>query len=368
VALIRWLWGSKNNNYDHGLTSDRLFVFVVTGEQKQAQTLLEQASVASLTQNNPEIILSMLQGKSQMTDDSSRKFNYTAFQYALWARDWHMHKMLLEYMPQEEQIKQLQEFISLAKKEEVPTQGPMDWKKWIWFRSFVLYRNQDMQKFISAGQYADSINTPVAHLQRTYLIYVDKFHNWNDKERQEALEQIIKLEQIGTEHGMYHDLYPLKMAYKKYIANYDKWTGLECKIYWQKVIGFFQSRMPRHYINPICHPDRSFDTNTQNTCRFDEAELPRLAQINGKPLFPLSSDTGLGVDLALIRWRTGVAEGGDWCSFAGNAQHSWWPGPENVEVDLHALVEISEIGKHEFIELEKLLLSSSPEPAHSLRC
>jgi TPR repeat protein len=70
-------------------TVELLLKYVVEGEQNKAKALLE---------SNAELALQ----KGNVTDLSKREFrSITGFQYTLWALDWHMGKMLLEYLPKE---------------------------------------------------------------------------------------------------------------------------------------------------------------------------------------------------------------------------------------------------------------------------
>lgn len=76
---------------------NQLLLHVARGEQDQAEALLRQDRTLALH-------------KGQVIDYSERMFkNISAFQYALWALDWHMWKMILKYLPHEQAVKQLQE-------------------------------------------------------------------------------------------------------------------------------------------------------------------------------------------------------------------------------------------------------------------
>jgi hypothetical protein len=71
--------------------------YVVQGEQEKAEALLKANSSLALS-------------KGTVTDLSERTFkNITAFQYAVWALDWHMWRMLLKYMSPEAATMQFQE-------------------------------------------------------------------------------------------------------------------------------------------------------------------------------------------------------------------------------------------------------------------
>jgi hypothetical protein len=72
----------------------RFLGHVVRGEQNEAEAMLQQMPVLALI-------------PGEVTDLSDRHFgNITAFQYALWAWDWHMWTMLLKYLPSNEAAKQ----------------------------------------------------------------------------------------------------------------------------------------------------------------------------------------------------------------------------------------------------------------------
>jgi hypothetical protein len=72
---------------------------VAYGEQEQAEMILKE---------DPTLLLE----KGEVTDYSGRTFKgITAFQYALWALDRHMWRMILKYLPREEAATQLHDHI-----------------------------------------------------------------------------------------------------------------------------------------------------------------------------------------------------------------------------------------------------------------
>jgi serine/threonine protein kinase len=72
----------------------QLLKFVAEGEQDQAEALIKKDS-------------KLLLATGKVTDLSGRTFdNITAFQYALWAMDYHMWTMIQKYLPTEAQAKQ----------------------------------------------------------------------------------------------------------------------------------------------------------------------------------------------------------------------------------------------------------------------
>jgi hypothetical protein len=73
---------------------EQLLRLVAEGEQDQAEAMIK---------SNWRLLLS----RGQVTDLSGRTFEgITAFQYALWAMDWHMWKMIQKYLPPEAQSEQ----------------------------------------------------------------------------------------------------------------------------------------------------------------------------------------------------------------------------------------------------------------------
>ena len=75
----------------------KLLQHVAFGEQEEAEAMLKV---------HPELLLK----KANVTDYSGRTFkNITAFQYALWALDRHMWKMIREYLPNDAAREQLEE-------------------------------------------------------------------------------------------------------------------------------------------------------------------------------------------------------------------------------------------------------------------
>ena len=75
----------------------QLLQYVAEGEQDKAEELIQKDK-------------NFLLHTGTVTDLSGREFKQiTAFQYALWAMDWHMWTMIQNYLPQETQAEQLKE-------------------------------------------------------------------------------------------------------------------------------------------------------------------------------------------------------------------------------------------------------------------
>ena len=75
---------------------EQLLRFVAEGEQDKAEALIQKDK-------------NLLLQAGTVTDLSGREFKgITAFQYALWAMDWHMWTMIQKYLPQEAQAQQFE--------------------------------------------------------------------------------------------------------------------------------------------------------------------------------------------------------------------------------------------------------------------
>jgi hypothetical protein len=88
---------------------EQLLQLVVAGEQNQVEKMLKGESGLlgwGETKGNPNLLLH----HGTVTDLSGRTFeNVTAFQYALWALDWYMWRMIQKYLPEEAQKEQFTE-------------------------------------------------------------------------------------------------------------------------------------------------------------------------------------------------------------------------------------------------------------------
>ncbi len=79
---------------------EKLLLHVARGEQDEAEAMLKENKALAL-------------GKGRVKDYSERIFeDISPFQYALWAQDWCMWRMIQQYLPQEAQREQLEAILS----------------------------------------------------------------------------------------------------------------------------------------------------------------------------------------------------------------------------------------------------------------
>ena len=254
---------------------------VAYGQQIEAECLLKKDADSA-----QELLTAR---KIPFTDYSGRTFNCTAYEYAYWAKDTHMCRMLEQYM--DDQTKHL-----------------------------ILERVQNIEELIGDNLFKHPKG----------LVYTQK----------------------GIEYRSAHfDLTPLKNALRTYIETYDKspkvtnadWEALDNL--WIKV-GLPQREVPAHIAQEYCHPKRSFEEVVNNPALLGasnpsnlERQLKFYNWMTGAYdawFTPTSSDedSGLGFSFAILRRRRcrGALTGG-----AG--ARGVWPRPS---LDLLAIEAIDE--------------------------
>lgn len=217
---------------------------VAYGEQNEAEQLLQkdvEAAQELLTARN-----------IPFTDYSGRTFTCTAYEYAYWAKDTHMCRMLEKYM--NDQTKQI-----------------------------ILKQVQNIEELI--GDTLFKYPRGLAYTQKE-----------------------IKYQ------SAHFDLAPLKKALQTYIDAYNNpqkdWNALDAL--WIQ-IGLLQREVPAHIAQEYCHPNRSFDDVVKNNALLDASKPANLVRQlkfynlvtkeNDVWFTPRrsSQDSGLGFSFAILR-------------------------------------------------------------------
>ena len=237
----------------HPAFQARLFLNYVAKAtpDKTDPTLIKTEAEALLKAATPADRQALLRTPGKFTDYSGRTFNCTAFEYAYWAKDIHMCKMLLSYMDDETKAELLTRINVIEGIDTAP------------------------------GQLAG-------------LCY-----------QQGGI----------SHRSPHFDLTPLKTALEGYIDGLDAWkaaSNLDAIDTAWLAVGKAQRELPVHVLNEYCRQDRSFyPTPLFN----DGAPPRALKFFNyviymARLLFPLSaSNSGLGFDFALLRAQQGAAAG-----------------------------------------------------------
>lgn len=238
---------------------DKFLKRVAYGEQDKVEALFTKAYPLG-----PEIPPEIYQGnerkrqeallyRGRLTDYSGRTFDCSAYEYAYWAKDTHMCRMLERYM--DDATKEL-----------------------------MLARINEIERI------DETTGKPIG------LKYQQ-----NGAEHRSA----------------HFDLTPLITALQEYVNGYDEWftarNWAAMKAAWMKV-GMAQRDVPAHVAQEYCRPDRSFfPLPSFNVDREDipREALPRVLALynwnneyneENDLWFPLGrADSGLGFDFAVIR-------------------------------------------------------------------
>ncbi len=201
-----------NTPLKNQLAVRKLVQHVTYGKQDEAENMLKiNPGLASV--------------KADVTDYSERKFKkISAIQYAAWALDTHMLRMLLRYVPDNKEA---------------------------WDQLNDLEKN----------------GTMIVTQKKDRGIQVQKQDGSEEKS-----EIAGKLKETSIEEkSSNYDFSPLVAALQTYVDNYEGRNYQENKYYWCKQVGGAQRNMPAHVANEYCHPYRSLVP----TPSFKEKKLPR---------------------------------------------------------------------------------------------
>ena len=289
---------ARTSKRSYGLFSQhihtaKLLMLVVHGEQEPAAHML--AGKAAL-----------LLERADVTDYSGRTFKHiTAYEYAYWAKDTHMCRMLEAHMDAKTKAAMLEKVTA------IDTVGLM---------------YEQGGRVVEHSKHFDLMLAPLVEGG-----------------------QPIK--------G------PLLQALQDYVDGYDAWDAAQnydaMRAAW-RVVGLAQRDLPVHVINEYCRPDRSFHPLPA----FNEDQLPRILTYYNfstggiVPLFPLVVDSlraVLGVDLAISRAGCVVGEGSALVSRLGGA------GARAAGLDLAAVSRLDEVRTRDLTQSRKNLRLIEPE-------
>lgn len=282
---------------------------VAKGKQDEAHAILEGS----------EDKQTLLRTPGKFTDYSGRTFHCTAYEYAYWAKDKHMMRMLERHMDDETRAFMSERVDAMEHSGLAYQQHGISYQNAHYDMSFVL-------KKLSADEFR-KLQTMVGQsnpkIQQTT---VDNYKNTSFTATEyEALKKTLEqhrpkgifsffFSSPATALGekLQFDFHSLITALDTYVTNYDKWNYHEQREAWMKV-GQAQRDVPAHIAHEYCRPDRSFDPLPS----FNEEKLPRILAFDNYTgsWFPLaSSSSGLGFDFALI--RPGCGGGAAWSAHA----------------------------------------------------
>ena len=285
---------------------------VAKGQQDEAEAIL-QASDDKQT---------LLTTRAKFTDYSGRTFNCTAYEYAYWAKDTHMRRMLESHMDDETKTQLLERVNEMEHTGLAYQQHGVSYQNPHYDMSFVL-KNLNLDEFrqlqTMVGQNITKINNATADNYQTLPFTATEYEQLKkalDHHKQYRLTSFFYTSPANAiANKLKFDFKSLITALNTYVTNYDSWGYHQQLAAWLEV-GKAQRDVPVHIANEYCSPDRSFDPCPE----FNEPALPRTRSFYNyvsnslDSWFPLtSSSSGAGFDFGLLLGGgggAGVAGGG----------------------------------------------------------
>ena len=288
---------------------------VARGEQSEAEGLLK---------NNPEIAQKLLSTPGTFTDYSKREFTCTAYEYAYWAKDKHMCRMLEKQMDDKTKVGMLKQINNMEQvglayqvRPQDPTQAIKHYKNAHYDTSFLL-------KQLAASEFLQLQTILNGKFNKISEATPENYQSisFSATEYEHIKKELASLPNSQTLcDKLVFDFNSVITALQKYVDGYDNWEKTRnwaaMDAAWLQV-GRAQADTVMHLINEYCRKDRSF-----NPCpEFNEDNLPRELMFYNfdlgreERLFPLviSPTSGLGINFSLL--HTGRAAGGE----------RWWRG------------------------------------------
>jgi len=303
---------------------------VAKGKQDEAQAILE----SSEDKQTP------LRTAGKFTDYSGRTFHCTAYEYAYWAKDTHMQRMLERHMDDETRAFMLEKIDAMEQLGLAYQQHGVSYKNPHYDMSFVL-KNLKLDEFrqlkIMVGQKIAKINNATVDNYATLAFTATEYEQlknelnvkcsvWNYMPACFSHFTLLcyisypiffilscfipsPAQILSKKLEKAFDFHSLITALDTYVTHFDKWNYHQQLEAWMKV-GQAQRDVPAHIAHEYCRPDRSFNPLPS----FNEENLPRILAFDNymgkdKSWFPLaSSSSGLGFDFALstaVPWAAG---------------------------------------------------------------
>jgi len=302
----------ERSDFKPKIDAKQFLQHVAYGEQDEAEALL---------QKDPTLAQALLRTDNiPFTDYSGRTFNCTAYEYAYWAKDTHMQRMLEKYIRQDEETRQ-----------------------------DIFARVEAIEKPLSDSGFFEPAKPRGLH-------YTTQDKQGNITDHWEAHVSLQPLIDALTHYVTEYDNRPNKTN--------DDWAVLD--EIWVKEVGGAQRNLPAHMAHEYCHPDRSFYDVNQNPALLDAAKPDNLKRQlkfynfeigNFDSWFSKGSylvDSGLGFLFGIL--RASAARG------LAAAVGGWRSG--HAALDLVAVKTIDKVRTDDLKQSHKNLSSPSIQVSH----
>ena len=260
---------------------------VAKGKQGDAEAILNASDDKQMLLTTP----------AKFTDYSGRTFNCTAYEYAYWAKDKHMCRMLERHMDDETKALLLDKVNDMEQVGLAYRQHGIEYKNPHYDMSFVLKDLTDTefgQLQTMVGQSVDKIRNATVDNYQTLAFTADEYEALKkalEPHKQRWITSFLYTSiPNAINNKLKFDFHSLITALDTYVTNYDGWNLHQREAAWLKV-GQAQRDVPAHIAHEYCNPDRSF----YPLPAFDEDNLPRTLTFDNdmaspnNSWFPLSS-------------------------------------------------------------------------------
>jgi len=314
----------------------KLLDYVAKGKQKEADAMLKSS----------DDIQTLLRTPGKFTDYSGRTFNCTAYEYAYWAKDTHMQRMLEHHMDDETKAFLLERVDKIEHSGLAYQQHGKSYQNAHYDMSFVL-KNLNTEEFrqlqTMVGQGHAKLHQATVDNYQTISFTATEYETLKKIVEQHRPTGIFDF--FGTSPAktlskkLQFDFHSLITALDTFVTHFDRWNYHQQEAAWMKV-GMAQRDVPAHWAHEYCRQDRAFYPRPE----FNEATLPRAFRFSNiisgwGSWFPLeSSKSGLGFDFALMRVERGHCR-----ARGGSPRWDARPRPLSAKHDLVAIMRLDEV-------------------------
>ena len=328
---------------------------VAKGKQDEANTLLQASHEAQ----------TLLRACGRLTDYSGRQFNCTAYEYAYWAKDTHMRRMLENHMDDETKAFLLEKINEIERSGLAYRQHGVDYKNPHYDMSFVLKKltlDEFHQLQTMVGEKSTKIQQATADNYQTIAFTATEYEvlKYELKKHQQyyVTSFFYTLPANAIADKLQFDFHSLITALATYKINRDRYKNYYHSGQEWFAVGKAQRDVPAHIAQEYCRPDRSFCPRPE----FNEETLPRVLTFDYDhqevPWFPLGAPSrGLGFMYALYRDN-------ERDSAKGQDKYARWCCSFNSKfADLAAVRHLDEVRTAELTQSRENLAA----PNHGLR-
>lgn len=346
---------------------------VAKGKQDEANTILQSA----------EDKQALLRTPGKFTDYSGRTFRCTAYEYAYWAKDTHMQRMLERHMDDDTKALMLGKVNEIEGSGLAYQQHGLSYKNVHYDMSFIL-KDLNLDEFhrlkMMLGQRHHKLNTATEENYKTVSFTATEYEQLKKALAEQKWRRFIPTGSASFQLLCYltypvffitslfipspakklrnklkFDFHSLITALHTYVTKYNKWSFQERYMAWLSV-GIAQRYVVAHFAHQYCNLHQSFAPVPS----FNEVTLHRGLTFDNNVTsnsswFPLSSSSsGLGFDFAvrgrLSRWDVPTAVG------AGHVVSR-----DSAIVDLAAITHLDKV-RTDDLKVSREHLSSPASP------